>query len=82
MPFFWKYIYPSLGISLSCSFVTVSELFYGEFFETFAILLIILLPIKSPVASAGFWMTVFEEVLSASVAHGFAWSRGFWVYLP
>ena len=42
----------SLGISLSCSFVTVSELFCCEFFETFVILSAILLPIKSPVASA------------------------------
>ena len=38
----------------------------------------ILLPIKSPVASADFW--IFEVVLSASVADGLAWSRGFWLY--
>ena len=46
--------YLSLGISLSCSFVTVSEIFCCEFFETFVILLAILFPIKSPVASAVF----------------------------
>ena len=51
---FYEDIYLSLGISLSCLFVTVSELFYCEFFEYFVILLEILLPIKSPVASAGF----------------------------
>ena len=44
-------IYHSLGISLSCSFVTISELFGCEFFETFVILLVVLLPIKLPVDS-------------------------------
>ena len=47
-------IYLSLGVSLSCSFVPVFELFCGEFFETLVILLPILLPIKSPVASSVF----------------------------
>ena len=42
--------YLSLGIPL----IVVSELFYCEVFETFVILLAILLPIKSPVASAVF----------------------------
>ena len=46
--------YLSLGISLSCSFVTVSELFCCEFCETFVILSAILLPIRLPVASAVF----------------------------
>ena len=40
-----------LGISLSCSFVTVSELFCCEFFETSVILLAIVLPVKSPILS-------------------------------
>ena len=61
-------IYLSLGISLSFSFVTVSKLFCCKFFETFVILSVILLPIKSPVASSVFLMTIFKEVLSASVA--------------
>ena len=43
-----------LGISLSCLFVTGSELLCCEFFETSIILLPILLPIKSAVASAVF----------------------------
>ena len=43
--------YLSLGISLSCSFVTLSEVVYCEFFKTFVILLAILLTVKSPVAS-------------------------------
>ena len=47
-------IYLSLGISLSCSFATVSELFCSKFFETFVILSRTLLPIRPPVASADF----------------------------
>ena len=43
-------IYLSLGISLSCSFVTISELFCCEVFEAFVILSAISLPIKSTVA--------------------------------
>ena len=43
-------IYFSLGISLSSSFVTVSELLCGELHETFAILSVNLLPIKSLIA--------------------------------
>ena len=46
--------YFPLGISLSCFFVTVSELFCGEFLEIFVILSATLLPIKSPVAFAVF----------------------------
>ena len=57
------YIYLSLGIFLatlifSVSFVTVSDLSCDEVLENFVILLAILLPIKSPVAS--------EEVASWS----------------
>ena len=49
-------IYFSLGISLPSpsSFVTISELFYSEVFETFVILSEFLLPIKSPVTSGVF----------------------------
>ena len=64
-----KDIFLSLGIFLSCSFVTVSELSCCELSETFVILLAILLPIKSPVASAVFRITFFEIVLSASAAY-------------
>ena len=75
---FWE-IYPSSGISLSCSFVTVSELFCCEFFETFVILpsydlataSAILLPIRSSVASSVFWIALFEAVLNAFVAFFF-----------
>ena len=61
-------IYLSLGIYLLYSFATVSELFWCEVFETFEIISTILLPIKSPVASAIFGIALFEGVLSASVA--------------
>ena len=44
----------SLGISLTFSFVTVSELFYWEFFEAFVKMSTILLSIKSPVVPAVF----------------------------
>ena len=48
------YIYLSLSIYLSFSFVNVSELFCGEIFETFVILSAILVSIISPVVSAVF----------------------------
>ena len=52
-------IYLSLGTYLSGliffdSFIIASELFYGEVFETFVILSVILFSIKSPVDSAFF----------------------------
>ena len=47
-------IYLFSGISLSCSFVTVFQLFCDKVFETFIILPSILLPIKLPVASVAF----------------------------
>ena len=80
-------IYLSLVISLSClifpfSFIIIFELFYGDIFETFIILSAIFLPIKSPVASAVFWIALFEAVLSASISDCLASSRRFWLYLP
>ena len=47
-------IYLSSGMFLSSSSVVTSELFCDETFEAFVILSAILLPIKSPVASAVF----------------------------
>ena len=69
-------IYLSLGIYLSRSFVTVSNLICCEVFEIFIILpsydlataSTILLSIKSPAASAVFWIAFFETVLRPSVA--------------
>ena len=77
-------IYHSLGISLSCSFVIGCELFCGELLQTFAILLAILLSIKSPVDSAVFWITLFWRSFKciACVADCLSLSRSFWLDLP
>ena len=66
-------------ISLICSspFVTVSKLFFGEVFETFVILAVVLLPIRSWVNSAVFWIAIFEAILCGSVANCLARSRSF-----
>ena len=64
-------IFLSLGIFLanpiySVSFFTRPELFCG-IFETFVILTAILLPIKSPVASAEFGIALSKVLQSTSV---------------
>ena len=51
----------SLSLRMYSSFV--SELFFGEVFETLVILSAILFPIKSPVASFDFWTALFDTVL-------------------
>ena len=51
------------------------------FFKTLVILSAILLPIKSPVASAVFWITLFDAVSMTSVVDFVALSRSFWPYL-
>ena len=61
-------IYLSLGISLSNSFLTVSDLVCCEGFKTFVILLAILLLIKSWLTSAFFQISLFKEVLDAPIA--------------
>ena len=74
-----------VGISLSFSFLTASWIILLRSFKTFVILpsydlataSTILLPIKSPAASAVFWIALFETVLSASVADYLVWSRSF-----
>ena len=53
--------------ALSISSLFVSELVFGEDFETLVILSAILFPIKWPFASAIFWITLFDAVLSALV---------------
>ena len=79
--FVWRYRF-FFGISTS----SLASLFYEcssleEFLEMFVILSAILLRIKSPVASAGFWITFFEAVFIASVIDFLAVSRCFWLYL-
>ena len=73
-------IYLSLDISLLFLFVTVSELFCCEFFDSFVILLANLLSIKSPVAFAGFWIALFEAVLKAVVADCLTLSKSCCIY--
>ena len=51
--------------------------FFFDFFETLVILSAISLPIKSPVASAVFWIALFEAVFIASVVDILAVSRSF-----
>ena len=47
------------------------------FFETLVILSAMLLPVKSTVASAVFWITFFEAVFMASVVDYLALSKSF-----
>ena len=59
----------SFDISLIRRFfiILISKLFCDEFFEIFVILSAILLPIKSPVTTAVFLITLFELGLYASL---------------
>ena len=73
-------IYLSLGVSLwlsifSVTFITISILFYGEILKTFVIILAVLLPTRSPVASAVFWIAFSEAILSASYGGLFSMIR-------
>ena len=79
-------IYLSFSISLSnaafsVSLSIVSELFFAELLDIFKILLEILLPGKSSVASADFWIALFQAVLSIFVSYWLSRSRSFWMYL-
>ena len=66
-------------LSFGASDSSLASLFCGflDFLETLVILSAILLPIKSPVASAVFWIAFYEAVFIASVVDFFALSRGF-----
>ena len=73
-------MYISFGVSDS----SLTSLFcerVEDFVETLVILSAILLTIKSPVASAVFWIAVFEAVFIASVVDFFFLLRNFWPYL-
>ena len=61
-------IYPFLGIFESCSFLTGSELFCGEGFETLFLSAFFFLLIKSSVPFDIFRIALFEAVLNASVS--------------
>ena len=80
--FFW-YIYRYLPFGTSI-WLLVSLFCRCNLFGDFEILLIlsaIWLPIKSPVVSAVFWITLFEAVFIASVVDYLAIWRSFWPYL-
>ena len=66
-------------LSFDVSDSSLASLFCGflDLLETLVILSAILLPIKSLVASAVFWIALFEAVYIASVADFFALSRSF-----
>ena len=66
-----------MNLCLSISFLFVAELFFVEVLEPLVVLSAISLPIKSPVASAVFWIALFEAVLSAFAADCLAWWRSF-----
>ena len=73
-------LYLSFGFSLlASSFSECNSL--EDFFEVIVTSSAILLPIKSPVASAVFWIALFEAVIIASVVDFLALSRNFWQYL-
>ena len=69
-------IYLSFGISISFSSCNSLE----DFLEILGILSAILLPIKSPVASAVFQIALFEAVLIAFVVDFLALSKNFRLY--
>ena len=58
-----------------------SLLLLEGFFKTLVILSAVLLPIKSPVASAVLWIALFDAVFMPSVVDLLALSRSFWPYL-
>ena len=71
-------LYLSFGISNSFSFCEYNFLVD---FEALVILSVMLLPIKSPVASPVFRNALFEAVFTEFVVDLFAISRSFWLYL-
>ena len=77
--FLW--VVSSTSSSSSLLLLLLLLLLLEFFLETLVILSAILLPIKSPVASAVFWIALFEAVFIASVIDFLALSRTFWPYL-
>ena len=71
-------LYLSFGISNSFSFCEYNFLVD---FEALVILSVMLLPIKSPVASPVVRNARFEAVFTEFVVDFFAISRSFWLYL-
>ena len=80
-------IYLSFLMSLSCSFLTIYKLFCGKILAFFVILSVILLPIKSPVASAFFELLSWDRFKCirfkciGGIIYYLVRSRSFWLYL-
>ena len=72
-------MYLLLWVVISTSISSFGNSF-ADFFETL-ILSAVLLPIKSQVASAVFWIALFDAVFVASVVDFLALSRSFGPYL-
>ena len=70
-----------LFFGISVSSLATSKLLCDDCFETLVILSAILLPIKSPVAPAVFWITLFEAVFITCIVDFLALSKSFWLYL-
>ena len=69
-------MYLCLGAALSTpSFVSLFCKAFADVFGTLVFLSAILLPSKSPVASAVFWIDLFDAVFIASFVDFFALSR-------
>ena len=73
-------IYLFFGTSFGLALAVFDSLFYA-FLKTLVISSAILLPIKSPVASAAFWISLIQAVFIASVVNFSAVSRRFWLHL-
>ena len=71
-------MYFFFGLSTSASWFDDS---FADFFETLVILSAVLLPIESPVASAVFWIALFDALFIASAVDFLALSTSFWLYL-
>ena len=76
-------MYLFLWVALSASSYSVLSFdnSFADFFETLVILSAIFLPIKSPVASTGFWIALFEAVFITSAVDFWVLSRSSWLYL-
>ena len=64
-----------LSFGMPVSFLALSKLFYKGFWSA------VLLPVKSPVASAVFWIALLDAVFFASVVEFLGLLRIFWLYL-
>ena len=82
MFFFWWYVsfFGTSNSSLMLSFSKFLEC-AEDFFKTLVILSSILLPIKSLVVSAVFWINLFEASFYCIHCRFLALSRSFWPYL-